>query len=180
MPPTLSLAEAERAVADLRAAQQPIEPRALGVLLARTLALWAPAANFDDVGGFYREALEASPPDIVEAALRQVRLEHRFETMPKPADFHRAAARLAAPRRRALALAELMLQRLQPRLPAPATPRQGRPAPAIAPKRVTGLDAPDSDVINLGDTAARLALWAKHGELHATEPGSRPMVEDDL
>jgi hypothetical protein len=56
----------------------------LFVLLCRTLALWKLPDDWDDLAPFYVEALEDCPPDLVQAALRHVRLTLKW--FPKPCE----------------------------------------------------------------------------------------------
>lgn len=80
-----------------RAAVEPINPKALAVLLARTAKLWKLPEEWDDIAEFYVEALEDVPLDLVQSALKHVRLTSKW--FPKPSEI-RASIGLELDRRR--------------------------------------------------------------------------------
>jgi len=71
-------------IAQARANLAPMDPKALAVKLNQTLALWPKPAEFETTAEFYLEALETVPADLVEKALKHVRLNSKF--FPKPAE----------------------------------------------------------------------------------------------
>lgn len=63
---------------------RPADPKAVAVLLERTLALYGAPENWDEIAEFYLEAFESTPLDLVEEALKEVRLTCKF--FPKPSE----------------------------------------------------------------------------------------------
>lgn len=94
----------------------PIDPKALAVMLKETLALWPLPAEFDTTAKFYREALQDVPLDLVETALRHVRLSSRF--FPRPAEIRDAIRDELARRRMRLDRAEREARQHESRRPA--------------------------------------------------------------
>ena len=74
------------ALAEAEANLEAMEVKALTVAVERTLALWTVPDNWDNVAGFYLEALEDVPADLVEVALKSLRQRRRWNNFPKPAD----------------------------------------------------------------------------------------------
>ena len=60
---------------------------------------------------FYLEALEDLPADLVEAALKQVRMTYRYPSMPKPADFRSAVVAELGRRQRQARKLEMAISR---------------------------------------------------------------------
>lgn len=71
-------------------ALMPINPKLLAVRLAETVELWGVPANWQAIAGFYREALESLPADVVGSVLRQARL--KFKWLPKPSELFELAS----------------------------------------------------------------------------------------
>lgn len=65
---------------------QPADTQILAALLKQTLAIWQSnqPANFKEIAGSYLEAFENVPIDLVQSALKHVRLTSKF--FPKPAE----------------------------------------------------------------------------------------------
>lgn len=78
------------AIARMEQSLRPVDPRKLAVLLDKTMRLWRLPADWETVSGFYLEALEDLPDDLFEAALKRVRMTHKYPDAPKPADFRQA------------------------------------------------------------------------------------------
>lgn len=91
---TALLREIEAAIQEAELQLMPITPNALAVAFDNTIALWDDRlpAEWAELAEFYYEALEDMPEDLVHKALKHVRLNHRWQTMPKPADFRSAVA----------------------------------------------------------------------------------------
>lgn len=70
----------------------PMDPKALMVKLAQTLAIWKLPDDWDEVGVFYREAFADVPADLVDIALRHVRLTLKW--FPKPCELREPIARM--------------------------------------------------------------------------------------
>lgn len=87
LPKTEVQAEYER----WEAACEPIDPKALAVMLDKTLEMFTPLpANWAEVYDFYLEGFEDVPADLVAVALKHVRLNCKF--FPKPAEFRQPIA----------------------------------------------------------------------------------------
>lgn len=151
----------------LAVACRPIDPGALLVLIRQTMALWRVPSEIETTAAFYLEALAEFPLSVVEAALKHVRLTHRYPTMPTPADFRLAAEAAAVPMRGALARARLARSRLdaEARRIAEAAERVATRKPLdipehpVARKRMERARDDGSPLIDLGDTAARMREW---------------------
>lgn len=63
---------------------EPISPKALAVLMNQTFAIWPLPENWQQIAPVYREALEAIPLDLVQSALKHVRLTSKW--FPKPSE----------------------------------------------------------------------------------------------
>jgi hypothetical protein len=63
---------------------EPINPKALAVLMNQTFAIWPLPENWQQIAPIYREALEAIPLDLVQSALKHVRLTSKW--FPKPSE----------------------------------------------------------------------------------------------
>jgi hypothetical protein len=87
------------AITEIEALNAPIDPKALAVLLLKTLKLWRLPEDWDDIAPFYRDALADAPLDLVQAALRHVRLTLKW--FPKPCEL-RAPIEAELERRRNL------------------------------------------------------------------------------
>jgi len=83
-PASVEILQAALAEADARLA--PIDVKALTVQIERTLAIWPVPDDWAEKAWMYLEALEDVPSDLVETALRTLRLQRRWPTFPKPAD----------------------------------------------------------------------------------------------
>jgi hypothetical protein len=70
------------ALAEAEAMAQPVDRKALTVLLNRTLKLWKLPEDWPELAPFYLEALADAPQDLVEAALRHCRLN--LDWFPRP------------------------------------------------------------------------------------------------
>ncbi len=90
---------------------QPMDRRELAVKLDKTLTLWAAPEGFEVTAEFYLEALEDLPADLVEAALKQVRMTYRYPSMPKPADFRSAVVAELGRRQRQARKLEIAITR---------------------------------------------------------------------
>lgn len=66
--------------------------------LASTMQIWKAAERWESVAQFYREALGDVPADLVDLALRHVRLNCKFR--PTPAEVREPIARLLEMRQR--------------------------------------------------------------------------------
>lgn len=170
-----------RALADLAEALRPADPRHLVVLLDGTLRLWRKPGDIESTAEFYVEALEEFPVHVIEAALRHVRLSHRYPTMPSPADFRAAALSAIAPLWASKARAELAAHRFkvaerlaEKRKTAPersTIPYQAPRPKKLARDRGDGRAGP----IDLGDVDARMAEWERRAaQLETTEAGKVP------
>lgn len=87
----VSRATVERELETRTAALTPVDEKALVVLLDRTLALWKLPDNWSEIAAFYLEALRDLPIDLLEKALRHVRMTCKF--LPKPAELREAVAK---------------------------------------------------------------------------------------
>lgn len=77
---------------------QPIDPKALAVKLAETLALWKVPDDWSAAkADWYREALADLPDDLVDLALRHARMNYKF--FPKPAELREPVQRILSQRR---------------------------------------------------------------------------------
>lgn len=164
----MTLPQVTAAISILEAALTPCDPRQLAVMLDQTLQLWPSPDNFETTGLFYVEALEDVPADIVEAALKHVRLHHRYQRMPTPADFRAAAAGALVKRKVALSKAQLAQGNLirEERLKAERARRMASPAPAaplpkMKPKPEWRDPSDGKREIDLGNTDERLADWRR-------------------
>ncbi len=65
---------------------EPVGVEHAAVMIEQTVALWNDRTpkNWSDIADFYLEAVEDMPPDLLDEALREVRLNSRF--FPTPAD----------------------------------------------------------------------------------------------
>lgn len=92
------------AIAELSQALEPATPRDMAVALdrlwkwARTFSL-IPGATEREVAeriknatGFYRQALDGLPPDLLAVAIQRVTESHQWHTLPKPAEVRSAVA----------------------------------------------------------------------------------------
>jgi hypothetical protein len=109
--PSMGLPEVRAAILEVEVALRPIDIRQLAVMLDRTMELWRTPGS-PNVMEFYVEALEGFPAFAVAEALKHVRLNHRYPTMPSPADFRSAAQDAAAPLRGTQVRARLAQSRL--------------------------------------------------------------------
>lgn len=83
---TTPKAAIERALLDVNQMLRPIAPKVLATLLDQTLSLWPTPENWAQIGRYYTEALADAPFDLVDKALKHVRLHRQYATMPKPAE----------------------------------------------------------------------------------------------
>lgn len=81
----------------------PADPKQVAVLLEQTLAIYGAPDNWSETAEFYLEALEDVPLDLVEKALKHVRLNLKW--FPKPSE-------LREPIREELAHRETTVSRL--------------------------------------------------------------------
>lgn len=83
---TSCLSALPQALGEAHAALQPADTQILAALLKQTLAIWQSnqPANFKEIAGSYLEAFESVPIDLVQSALKHVRLTSKF--FPKPAE----------------------------------------------------------------------------------------------
>jgi hypothetical protein len=72
------------AITEIEALNEPIDPKTLAVLLLKSLKLWKLPEDWDDVAPFYREALADVPLDLVQSALKHLRLTLKW--FPKPCE----------------------------------------------------------------------------------------------
>lgn len=72
------------AITEADALTRPIDGKTLAVLLMQTCKIWNPPEDWDDIAGFYREALEDVPLDLVQSALKHLRLTLKW--FPKPCE----------------------------------------------------------------------------------------------
>lgn len=72
------------AITEIEALNEPIDPKVLAVLLVKTLKLWKLPEDWDDVAQFYREAFQDVPLDLVQSALKHLRLTLKW--FPKPCE----------------------------------------------------------------------------------------------
>jgi hypothetical protein len=72
------------AITEIEALNDPIDDKVLAVLLAKSLKLWKLPEDWDDVAPFYREALADVPLDLVQSALKHLRLTLKW--FPKPCE----------------------------------------------------------------------------------------------
>lgn len=99
------------AIDHARAAVVPVTTKALAVLLAKTAKLWKLPEEWDDIAEFYVEALDDVPLDLVQSALKHVRLNSKW--FPKPSEI-RASVTLELDRRRhVLRRIEVMEQKMK-------------------------------------------------------------------
>lgn len=98
--------QVQTGIAIATALLRPADPREAAVKLDRTLRLWRLPEAWDDVAEFYLEALEDVPSDLLDVALKRVRLSHKYPTAPSPAEFRLAIASDLAARK-----AQMMLLR---------------------------------------------------------------------
>lgn len=110
-------------LAEARKATKAVDPKALAVMLNETLALWPQPAEFQTTAKFYREALADVPHELVEKALRHVRLTSKF--FPKPAEIREAIAKdLDALRKRRWELEKQAREWCPPETPVSKAERQ--------------------------------------------------------
>jgi hypothetical protein len=72
------------AITEIEALNAPIDDKVLAVLLVKSLKLWKLPEDWDDVAPFYREALADVPLDLVQSALKHLRLTLKW--FPKPCE----------------------------------------------------------------------------------------------
>jgi hypothetical protein len=101
----------EAAMVDADARLKPIGLKALATMLDQTLSLWPTPENWAQIGRFYTEALADVPFDLVDKALRHVRMHRQYATMPKPAELRQPIEADLAARRGELTKLRLMLKR---------------------------------------------------------------------
>lgn len=82
--PAESAASLPSAITEAEGLTRPIEAKMLAVLLAQTCKIWNPPEDWDDIAQFYREALEDVPVDLVQSALKHLRLTLKW--FPKPCE----------------------------------------------------------------------------------------------
>jgi len=162
--PTMSISEAEVALEKMSSACEPIDEKELILAMEGALSMWPTPGNFEALSLMYRKALSIYPHDIVNSAIEEVSVNRIYPTMPMPGEFRAAADRLFADRYRAKARAQLMLAKLKMANSHKASPIAPMAVPQPMPRRITGGDAPDTDVVHLGNTASRMAMWRKHAE----------------
>ena len=75
---------------------RPIDPRELAVKLESTLAIWPLPDHWSLVAPYYREAMADVPADLVNMALRHVRLNSKW--LPKPSELRDPIRRILAQR----------------------------------------------------------------------------------
>jgi hypothetical protein len=90
----------EAIIRQAEASLAPADPKTIAALLDQTLELYGLPDNWDRVVGFYLEAFEGVPVDLVAAALKRVRQTCRF--FPKPAELRAPIREEWAKRRQAL------------------------------------------------------------------------------
>jgi hypothetical protein len=83
---TSCLSALPQALGEANAALVPVDTQTLAALLKQTLAIWQSnqPANFKEIASSYLEAFENVPLDLVQSALKHVRLNSKF--FPKPAE----------------------------------------------------------------------------------------------
>lgn len=143
--PAEDAAKLPSAITEAEGAAQPIDGKALAVLLAQSLKLWRLPDDWDDIAPFYREALEDVPADLAQAALKHCRLTLKW--FPKPSEL-RAPIEVELRRRRDV-LRRLRTMEQKARLGdvaasvlrAVPTPEQKAEAEAIAAKTWAVLDS---------------------------------------
>ena len=87
------------AITEIEALNHPVDPKTLAVLLLKSLKLWKLPEDWDDIAPFYREALADVPVDLVQSALKHLRLTLKW--FPKPCEL-RAPIEAELQRRRDL------------------------------------------------------------------------------
>lgn len=92
-------AQLPAAITEIEALNEPVDPKALAVLLLKSLKLWKLPEDWDDIAPFYREALADVPVDLVQSALKHLRLTLKW--FPKPCEL-RAPVEAELQRRRDL------------------------------------------------------------------------------
>ena len=92
--------EVEREIARWEPCLRPADPKAVAVLLERTLELFGVPDNWDEIADFYFEAFEDMPVDLVEKALKHARQHCRF--FPKPVELRESILEEWDERRRPL------------------------------------------------------------------------------
>ena len=88
----VSLKALRTAILEAESQLKPVNIKLVAVELNRTLAIWKLPERDDFTLDFYIEALEDLPEDLVLAALKSVRLSHKWNFMPTPGDFRLAVA----------------------------------------------------------------------------------------
>jgi hypothetical protein len=73
-----------QALSEANAMLEPVNPKALAVLMNQTFAIWPLPENWQQIAPVYREALEEIPLDLVQSALKHVRLTSKW--FPKPSE----------------------------------------------------------------------------------------------
>lgn len=123
------------AITEAETLTRPIDGKTLAVLLVQTCKIWNPPEDWDDIAQFYREALEDVPLDLVQSALKHLRLTLKW--FPKPCEL-RAPIDAELRRRRdvlrRLKTMELKVRRgdvAEPELRVVKTPEQQAEADAI-------------------------------------------------
>lgn len=82
--PAETAARLPEAITEIEALNAPIDDKVLAVLLVKSLKLWKLPEDWDDIAPFYREALADVPLDLVQSALKHLRLTSKW--FPKPSE----------------------------------------------------------------------------------------------